>query len=141
MPITIYSFLWYIQISPKDGLIWLNHQWGLVLVGLRILKRYDTCLGEFSMLIEACGEVCELLFTIISAGWIKFPCLEIFNKHETDLVNERQWQKDWTKIFSKFISGTENLKHRPCLWPWSVIKVVYYIWSTIIKAKWAFRQF
>ena len=40
-------------------------------MGLRILKRYDTCLGEFSMLIEACGEVCSSLENIQNERNIK----------------------------------------------------------------------
>ena len=39
-----------VQISPKDGLV-------LVLVGLRILKRYDTCMHNFPKLMDYRGEV------------------------------------------------------------------------------------
>ena len=48
------------QKSPKDGLIWFDWQWGLLICPLGLLKTYVTSLGEFSKLIEACGEVCAM---------------------------------------------------------------------------------
>ena len=47
--------------SKKDGLVWLNRQWGLVPGHLRIIKMYDTFMHNFPILIESCGEVCLIM--------------------------------------------------------------------------------